>query len=144
MYGAHLKQARVRAGLSVAEAASLAGVGPDAIYRFERDANSPSLETLDAMAAAYGVLAGDLLPNSGIGSDLARFEPLMAALMGLDDDEIQDQILILAAQARLNRNAIARRASRPAVAPSIRPESRNGRDTNHETPEKTDKARLPL
>ena len=111
MYGAYLRAARERAGFSVAAAASAIGVGADAIYRYERDANSPSMEALDRLAAVYGCLAGDLLPNSGGGPTGDLFEPLMAALAGLDADEMRDQVLLMASQARLYRNAVMRRSA---------------------------------
>lgn len=111
-----MKAARLRAGLSVPDAAARVGIGADAVYRFERDANSPSLETLDKMAAAYGVLAGDLIPNSGGGAALEVFEPLAAALMGLSQEDVREQVLLLANQARLVRNAILRGVEKRGIS----------------------------
>jgi transcriptional regulator with XRE-family HTH domain len=119
MYGAYLRSARERAGLTVAAAAASIGVGADAIYRYERDANSPSMEALDRLSAAYGCLPGDLLPNSGGGPVDAIFEPLLAALAGLDPDEMRDQVLLMASQARLYRNAVMRRTSRSLPADEV-------------------------
>jgi len=124
MYGAYIKGARERAGLSVAQAAAAIHKGQDLIYRIERDAADPSMDTLERLATAYNCLPGDLLPNSGGDAALAEIlQPLVASLAGLDQEEMREQILILASQARMNRNAILRRAplaaSAKAVAPAV-------------------------
>lgn len=113
MYGSFLRVARERAGLSVAEGARLSGVTPDAIRKFEKDENSPSIATLDKLAQAYRCLAGDLLPNSGSGD--AMFEPIAAALLGLTDEEAREQISFLASQVRVFRNALTRRIAQAAT-----------------------------
>lgn len=111
MYGQYLKAARLRTGLSVPELAGRAVISADAIYKLERNANPPELKTLDRLASAMGMLVGDLLPNSGASG---QFEAIEAAVAGLSEDEIREQILVLANQARLARNAILRR--RPVAA----------------------------
>ncbi len=111
MYGEYLKAVRERNRISVADLAARAGISADAIYKFERNANQPELRTLDRVAGAMGMLVGDLLPNSG-GASGNRFEAIEAPLSGLDEEEQTEQILILANQARLVRNAVMRR--RPA------------------------------
>jgi transcriptional regulator with XRE-family HTH domain len=120
MYGEYLQSARERAGLSRAEAAALMGITPDGVRKIEVNISSPSVPVLDKMAGAYGCLIGDLLPNSGAGQATDRFEPIMAALMGLDEEEIADAILMMASQARLLRNGIMRRAHATAPRPSER------------------------
>lgn len=111
MYGAYLRAEREKRGYSVAAAAARIGVSSDAVYKYEADKNSPSMETLDRIAAAYGCLVGDLLPNSGGGAVAEDYEPLQAALSGLTRNELRDYILLMASQARLFRNAVAARES---------------------------------
>lgn len=113
VYGEYMKSARLRSQLSVADLAGRAGISADAIYKFERNVNQPELRTLDRIAGAMGILIGDLLPNSGGSTNGSLFEPLEAALSGLDVSEQSEQVLLLANQARLVRNAILRR--RPAL-----------------------------
>lgn len=131
MYGSFLKEARRRAGLSAPQAAERIGVGEDAVYRYERDANSPSLEVLDRMAGAYGVLIGDLLPNSGAGGMTSKLEPLMAAFIGLTPEEIEEEVNLLAQQARVFRNSLMRRGVREMEYQNNRDVSRNTSVPNH-------------
>lgn len=98
--------------MSIVDAAAASGRSADMLYRIERDAAEASMETLDKLSSAYGCLIGDLLPNSGTGGVAERFEPLMAAMMGMDEDEIDAQILILASYATLTRNGINRRVAK--------------------------------
>lgn len=100
MYGPYIRAARERAKLSRADAASRVGISDDGLYKIETDKNQARLETLERMATAYGVLVGDLLPNTStpIGNDL---EPIAAAFVGLSREEIRDLVLNLASQARL-------------------------------------------
>ncbi len=110
MYGAYFKRSRERARLSPVEMAKTIGyASADSIYRIERDANDITWEQADKWAAACGKLIGDILPNSG-SSDLdVVFQPLIVAMAGMTDDEMRDEVLNLASQARLVRNAITRR-----------------------------------
>jgi transcriptional regulator with XRE-family HTH domain len=102
MYGAHIAAARERAGLSPAEVAKRVGyASADSIYKIEADKNSASLEALDKIAEACGLLVGDLLPNSGGAPVADLFQPLMAAMMGLDEQTQKELILNLAGQARV-------------------------------------------
>lgn len=113
MYGAYLKAARETAGLSPVQMAAEIGYrSADMIYKIERDAADASLEQLDKWATACGRLLGDVLPNTGGSSLDEHFRPLIAALLGLTDEEIREQVLILASQTALNRNAILRRVGR--------------------------------
>ena len=50
-----LKAARVNAGLSVKEAAQLADVTEDTMYRYESGKSSPKIGTALKLATAYGV-----------------------------------------------------------------------------------------
>jgi transcriptional regulator with XRE-family HTH domain len=111
VYGSYIRREREKRGYSVAEAAARIGVSADAVYKYESDKNSPSLDTLDRIAAAFGCLVGDLLPNSGGGALAGDFEPLQAALSGLTRGEMQDYILMMASQARLFRNAVLARSA---------------------------------
>lgn len=107
MFGAYFKQARESAGMSPVEMASKIGYkSADSVYRIERNAAEPSWEQADKWAQACGKLIGDILPNSGGSSLDTIFQPLLAAMAGMDEAEMQEQVLILASQARLNRNAI--------------------------------------
>jgi transcriptional regulator with XRE-family HTH domain len=132
LYGSYIRAARERAGLSVADAAKAIKKGADLIYRIERDAADASMDTLDKLAEAYGCLAGDLLPNSGAGGLSDEFEPLLAALRGLSEEETRDQINLLATQARAYRIALMRRVTtlrdvgipaRPAVSGNVTPQA---------------------
>lgn len=93
-------------------AAAIGYKSADMIYKIERDATEPSWEQADKWAAACGKLIGDILPNSGNSSLDEVMQPLLAAMAGMDVDDIKEQVLILASQARLNRNAILRRGDR--------------------------------
>jgi DNA-binding Xre family transcriptional regulator len=113
-YGPYIDAAIERARLSNAEVAARVGVTDDAVRKWRRG-EGVKLSNLERLAAALGVLVGDLLPNSGGGAALEMFEPLAAALMGLDQDEIRDQILMLSNQTWLVKNAILRRVGKPGI-----------------------------
>jgi transcriptional regulator with XRE-family HTH domain len=101
MYGSYIRAARERAGLSPAQAARAVGYdSPDMIYKIEKDKANASLEMLDRLADAYGMRIGDLLPNSGGSPVEDRFQPLMAAMFGLDNGAVDDLIMRLAEIAR--------------------------------------------
>jgi transcriptional regulator with XRE-family HTH domain len=102
-YGAYIKAARGRAGLTIEEAAKRAGMTYDGLSKIERNVTSAKLSTLERLSAVYGCLIGDMLPNSGLAPEADRFEALLAAMAGMTDDEIEAQILALSSQVRVNR-----------------------------------------
>jgi transcriptional regulator with XRE-family HTH domain len=113
-YGPYIDAAINRALLSNAEIAARVGVTDDAVRKWRRG-EGVKLSNLERLADALGVLVGDLLPNSGGGAVSEVFEPLAAALMGLDRDEIRDQVLLLSSQTTLMRNAILQRVGKPGI-----------------------------
>lgn len=122
MYGHYLKAARESAGLSQAEMAAAIGYkGADMIYKIERNASEPSWEQTDKWATACGKLIGDILPNSGTSAIDDSLQPLLAAMAGMSREDMTEQILILASQARLNRNSILRHRNVTQVEGSKRP-----------------------
>jgi DNA-binding Xre family transcriptional regulator len=114
-YGPYIDAAIARARLSNAEVAGRVGVTDDAVRKWRRG-EGVKLSNLERLADALGVLVGDLLPNSGGGAALEMFEPLAAALMGLDEQEIRDQILLVSDQTRLMRNAILSRVEKRGIS----------------------------
>lgn len=56
---ARIRQLRESAGLSVAEAATAAGLGRTAWYSLESGRRTPAWDTLAAIAAALGASLGD-------------------------------------------------------------------------------------
>lgn len=54
-----IRQLRESAGLSVAQAASAAGLGRTAWYNLESGTRTPAWETLSAIASALGASLGD-------------------------------------------------------------------------------------
>ncbi len=60
--GAHVRAARIAAGLSVAELSRVSGVPPRTIYRVEAGGRrGPHMGTLRRLAAALGCAPADLL-----------------------------------------------------------------------------------
>jgi transcriptional regulator with XRE-family HTH domain len=116
VYGAYIQRKREELNLSRDEAGALIGVSGDAVRKWEKDINSPSLENLDRIAVAFKCLIGDLLPNSGEGTFGSDFQPIEAALAGLDRATMRDMILMMASQVRLFRNAVVTRTGKSSVA----------------------------
>lgn len=58
---AHVRDHRARAGLSLAEVATRAGVGKSTLHQLETGEANPSIETLWAVAEALGVPFGELI-----------------------------------------------------------------------------------
>lgn len=71
-YGAEFRRARFEAATRLARpefmglepAAAAVGISASALKKIELGERRPSFEVLEAMAKAYGVLMGDLLPSS--------------------------------------------------------------------------------
>lgn len=114
-YGPYIDAAIERSRLSNAEVAGRVGVTDDAVRKWRRG-EGVKLSNLERLAEALGVLVGDLLPNSGGGAVSEMFKPIAAAMIGLDSDEVRDQILILASQAQMNANAILRRVGKRGIS----------------------------
>ena len=60
-----IKIARIRAGLSQTELAKRINVGSQVISRYERNAVTPRIEVLKAIANELGVLIDDLVNDEG-------------------------------------------------------------------------------
>lgn len=84
------------------------GVTADAVRKWRRG-EGLKLANLEKLAKELSCPIGDLFPNSGAGTATEQFEPIAAALIGLEPSEVREQILILAAQARMNATSILRR-----------------------------------
>ena len=112
-YGPWIRAARERAAMTMDEASKRAGVTSDGLSRIERGINGAKLATLERLAEVYGVEIGDLLPHtSSVQSEFAQ--PLLAALAGLDADEIGAWINQYAQMASLQRSHIERHAAKLA------------------------------
>ena len=62
-WGAAMRKARLRAGLSVMELAELSGVSKDMLYKWEREAHSPSLTCLLLVTAALEIGLDEYVGN---------------------------------------------------------------------------------
>lgn len=121
MYGSYIRAARERKGISPAEAARRVGYKtPDMIYKIESDKASASLEMLDKLAEAYDMRIGDLLPNSGASPANDLTAPILAAMVGLDSQVVNELVLNLAEQARI-QVAWRRRDEQHGITPSAIP-----------------------
>ena len=67
-YAARLRTWRERAGLSQGQAAAAAGMSQAYISRLEAAEHSPSIETLDRLAGAYGCEVYDLLQDPDLAA----------------------------------------------------------------------------
>jgi transcriptional regulator with XRE-family HTH domain len=61
--GQEIRRVREERGLNQAQLAVVVGTGPAAISRIENGRQSPNTETLERIARALGVEAGDLFPK---------------------------------------------------------------------------------
>lgn len=62
-WGAAMRKARLRAGLSQEELAKLAGVSKAMIYKWEREAHSPTLQCLLLVTAALEIGLDEYVGN---------------------------------------------------------------------------------
>lgn len=101
-FGANLRAARRRAGMTQESLAAAAGVSTETVSRVERGAFEPSLSTAVALAGVLGVdlgsLAGGRANNAARGVRSA-FERAMAARAGALDAEARRALLLLADRA---------------------------------------------
>ena len=129
MYGSYIRAARERAGLSPTEAAVRVGYKtPDMIYKIESDKASASLEMLDKLADAFGVRVGDLLPNSGASPTESLCAPILATLVGFDDQTTRELITYLSEQGRIAAQWRRRDTRVAEKSSSVRPSVRKGTD----------------
>jgi transcriptional regulator with XRE-family HTH domain len=90
-YGVYLRRARIEAAdrlvrpelREVKDAADYLGITRGYLYKLENGEKKPSFEMLELMAERYGVLIGDLLPNSALRGPVA--DRLTAQVLGLPD-----------------------------------------------------------
>ncbi|HMA36194.1 MAG TPA: helix-turn-helix domain-containing protein [Chloroflexia bacterium] len=78
--GPHLRAARTRRGLTIAELAAAAGLSKGFVSQVENDKTSPSLDTLERLAAALDLAVVDLL--RGIGEPPPAPYVVPGALLG--------------------------------------------------------------
>jgi transcriptional regulator with XRE-family HTH domain len=62
-FATHLRQLRVRQGISKYRLAQLSGVTKEGIGKLETPGSNPRLETLCKLAAALGVTPRDMIPE---------------------------------------------------------------------------------
>ncbi|PCC28196.1 peptidase [Glutamicibacter sp. BW80] len=89
---ARLTQARVRAAMSKAQLAGIAGVSAAAIGQYEAGINMPRTDVLDRLADALDVQPGFF----GVGRPLARFETVNAHFRSLRSARVSDRQKALA------------------------------------------------
>ena len=61
----NFREARVKAGLSVAQVTKALNVSDAAVYQWETEETCPNVKRLSAIAQLYGVTVDDLLNGSG-------------------------------------------------------------------------------
>lgn len=83
-FGKRIKGLRGDQGLSQAALADRVGVSEEWVRRIERGDGAPSFDTIEAIAASFGVPVGDLFGGLS-GSDARTAE--LARLAGSLDDE---------------------------------------------------------
>jgi transcriptional regulator with XRE-family HTH domain len=115
--GTLLRAARVRAGVSVAQAAEAGEVTSDMIFRYERGTSWPPYPTLASLAARYGIGVGDFFPHSGTSAAEEITAPLFAAMAGMTLDEQNEMLSVLTSQVRMMRSWSRLPTSRPQDGP---------------------------
>ncbi len=113
-YGAWIRAARERKGLTMEETVrrvvALGGrLTSDGLSRIERNINGARLATLEMLAEVYGEEIGDLLPHTVRGAEAHLAEPLLAALAGLSEEEIEAWVNQFAQVASVQRSFLERR-----------------------------------
>jgi|GEM_PF-5924171 len=117
MYGAFIRAARKRAGKTIGEAASAAGISVDGLSRVERDVNGATMNTLEKLASVYGCMVGDLLPHSGSGRS-PDVEGLLAAISGLEPGVRKDLVAGLTSHASHMASLLSRPPAQQPPAPA--------------------------
>lgn len=90
-FGARLKQTRERAGLSGSELAEETGLSQSAISRIEAGKRTPTIDTVQAIAAALKLSVSDLLgePAQGLSDDEATLLRDFRRLTPIARDELR-------------------------------------------------------
>ena len=66
MFGEHLRQARLAAGLSQEKLAAKARLSREYVSQLERNEKSPTLDTLQKICGAMGMKPSELLGRAGL------------------------------------------------------------------------------
>ena len=94
--GKHLKEVRVRAGISQAELARRMGVSPAMISQYETGARSPKMDTLKKIADALGVHASELGVEYYHADNYGELLPDQIELLNAFDDlNLQGQVIAI-------------------------------------------------
>lgn len=101
MYGERIRIARERKQWSRTQLAEASETTPDLIGKYERNDAVPSIGAYEKLAAALGLLVGDLLPNSCNGPESIFYAAIAAELDPLPRADLPEAIANLAAHARL-------------------------------------------